>query len=67
MKITLLENGPVLIEADQATLKKGNKEEKIKGNMVALCRCGHSANKPFCDGSHQKEGFEAEAAEVEIN
>ena len=27
---------------------------------VALCRCGHSANKPFCDGAHKTCGFQAE-------
>jgi CDGSH-type Zn-finger protein len=26
---------------------------------VALCRCGHTRNRPFCDGSHKTSGFEA--------
>lgn len=67
MKVTAMQNGPLLIETSSATLNKGDKEEKLEGKMIAFFRCGHSANKPFCDGSHKKMGFEAEAAEVELN
>ena len=48
------ENGPNLV-------MKGGKV------VVALCRCGHSNNKPYCDGSHAKVGFKAPAAEVKID
>ncbi len=67
MKITAMQNGPFLIETTEASLKKGDVEEKLEGKMIALCRCGASANKPFCDGKHKAENFEAEAVEVEVN
>lgn len=48
-------NGPLLIHGNiiiQET--NGNKAEHT---TTALCRCGHSANKPYCDGMHAKKGF----------
>ncbi len=42
--------GPCVI-----TLADGTEEEREKDAF--LCRCGHSTNKPFCDGSHKREGF----------
>ena len=58
--ITVRENGPYritgpfrLIDAD------GCAYELPAGETVALCRCGRSATKPFCDKSHREVGFEA--------
>ena len=49
-------NGPLIIEGDvEITLSNGNTETKEK--MAALCRCGHSSNKPYCDGAHAKHDF----------
>jgi len=54
-----LPNGPVMI---QGNLKWKNQsgEEKVVEGPCALCRCGASDNKPFCDGSHNKIGFKAD-------
>ncbi len=66
MKIAAMQNGPLLIEISEAQVKKEGQQEAVTGKMIALCRCGHSSNKPLCDGSHKKAGFSAEPCEIEI-
>ena len=52
-------NGPLICKADQEiTLLNSNDEIILKEKEFALCRCGLSKNKPFCDGSHKKEKLE---------
>jgi len=41
---------------------KGNEIVIEEGRAVSLCRCGGSANKPYCDGTHGRTGFEADEA-----
>ena len=54
--MNILADGPILVKGSfQITDSSGNTIE-TKDN-VALCRCGASANKPFCDGSHKGVGF----------
>jgi CDGSH-type Zn-finger protein len=61
--IQVLPKGPYLITGKFAlTEASGNKIEA--GEKIALCRCGASTNKPFCDGTHSKVGFDAAAAAV---
>lgn len=66
MKIKASENGPYLIEVAEAKILKKEKEEVLQQKAIALCRCGQSSNKPFCDGTHRKVNFQAEAVEIEI-
>jgi len=55
-KVEVLENGPLLVYGTlKVTDKDGNTETKNK--TTAFCRCGHSNNKPYCDGAHIKSGF----------
>ena len=56
-KIKVAENGPLLLSgADSVTRFPDGKSYAVEGN-AALCRCGGSQNKPFCDGTHAKIGF----------
>ncbi len=55
-------NGPLVIEGPVTIIDQHGNAFPLPGNkpLVALCRCGHSANKPFCDGAHKTCGFVAE-------
>lgn len=65
-RIKVRENGPLLCTGE---IKVVDSEGEVlySGDDVALCRCGASANKPFCDGSHRDSGFEADDVELGID
>ncbi len=52
-------NGPLILSGNFA-IRASSGRIAWQGNQAALCRCGHSKNKPFCDGSHKDAGFEAD-------
>ena len=54
--ITCTLNGPYLVK-DLEVLQDAHRGRLEAKPVIALCRCGGSANKPFCDGTHQKNGF----------
>ena len=59
-KITPRDNGPLLVEGDFTIVDSSGKAFGLAGRTrVSLCRCGHSADKPFCDGSHKSAGFQS--------
>jgi uncharacterized Fe-S cluster protein YjdI len=55
--VETMPNGPLLVYGN-VTVKDTNGNLTKKNNVTAFCRCGGSSNKPFCDGSHKKIGFE---------
>jgi CDGSH-type Zn-finger protein len=60
-KITVNSNGSIKLEGDfEIVDKAGNVYDLAGRDVVSICRCGRSQNKPFCDGSH-KGHFEHEA------
>jgi CDGSH-type Zn-finger protein len=63
--IKVFQNGPYLVEGDDVTAVDWNGAlYSIPKRPFALCRCGASTNKPFCDGTHSRIGFAAAEAAV---
>lgn len=53
----VMKNGPLLVYGN-ITVKDADGSEVRKSKVTAFCRCGASGNKPYCDGTHTKIGFE---------
>jgi CDGSH-type Zn-finger protein len=60
-KVTVRSNGSIRIEGDfEIVDSEGGVFDLAGRTTIGLCRCGHSENKPFCDGSHKKVEFQSE-------
>ncbi len=58
--VTAKNSGPYLVAGPMKLLDADGNAYAVDRDVIASCRCGHSATKPFCDGSHEAQGFIAE-------
>lgn len=57
-KVTIFSNGPIRVEGDFSIVDQDGKEFGLAGRTaITLCRCGHTGNAPFCDGTHKRQPF----------
>jgi len=64
VRIRMRPNGPLLVEGPFDLMDSRGQAFAISADKpaIALCRCGHSSKRPFCDGSHKTCGFESDEA-----
>jgi CDGSH-type Zn-finger protein len=60
-RITPYRNGPYLVRGPFTLVDQEGREIEVRRKVVALCRCGRSSIRPFCDGTHKTTGFQAES------
>ena len=60
--ITPYRDGPLIVRGDFRLVDQDGHEIDPGRRTVALCRCGQSSIKPFCDGTHKRSGFSAASA-----
>ena len=59
-KITINNNGSIRVEGEFEVFDaEGKQFDRMGRPAIGLCRCGHSQNKPFCDGAHKLNNFES--------
>jgi CDGSH-type Zn-finger protein len=57
--IKVRHNGPYKVTGPVKLIDADEREYEIGDETIALCRCGGSTTKPFCDGTHSRIGFQA--------
>lgn len=63
LTITITKTGPYKVQGPTNLVDdSGEPIETREGKPFFLCRCGHSSNKPFCDGTHNREQWDPELA-----
>ena len=67
-KVVVRNNGPLRLEGEDIAItdETGRTYHLAGRTVVSLCRCGHSATKPFCDGSHNRVGFQSQCEAYEL-
>jgi len=66
-KIMVSNNGPLRVEGEFSIVDPEGREFGLAGRtLISLCRCGQSQNKPFCDGSHARTGFQNQVVAREL-
>ena len=60
-KITPYRDGPYLVRGPFLLVDQEGNEIEVRRRVVALCRCGRSKIRPFCDGTHKAIRFQAES------
>jgi CDGSH-type Zn-finger protein len=65
--VLIIDNGPLKVMGAIAVVDDASGEAVpgAEGHAVFLCRCGHSSNKPFCDGTHKRIGFDGTLTAME--
>jgi CDGSH-type Zn-finger protein len=58
LHVTPRPDGPLLVKGN-VTITTGSGRQAWQGTETAMCRCGESQNKPFCDGKHKEVGFKS--------
>ena len=61
-RITPYRDGPLLVRGPFTMTDQDGQDIEVRQATVALCRCGRSRRKPFCDGMHKAIGFRAQSA-----
>jgi CDGSH-type Zn-finger protein len=65
VKITVRPNGPFRVEGPISLVDVNGQEWDLTGKpAISLCRCGLSSKRPFCDGTHGREGWKCDASPI---